>query len=119
MAPELFEESDTGITCTNKVDVYSFGIMLIFIVCNVYPKFSLKKASNGILPELPESIIGWVHELIIRCMSPSPDERPSFAEIFEIMKSNNYDMFNEKSSKLPTKQKQVKNKIEKRILKNM
>ena len=117
MAPELFEESDDGIKYTNKVDVYSFGVTLIFIVSDAYPKFSLKNASNGILPPLPESMIDWVRELIVRCMSPSPDERPSFSEIFEIIKSNNYDLFSKKSSTLTIKQKQMKNEIEKRILK--
>ena len=59
MAPELFEESDDDdnrIKYTNKVDVYSFGITLIFIVNDAYPKFSLKNASNGILPTLPAKI---------------------------------------------------------------
>ena len=113
------EESNDydGIKYTNKVDVYSFGITLIFIVNDSYAKFSLKNASNGVIPALPKSITSWVHKLIVRCLSPSPDERPSFAEIFEIMKSNNYDLFNEKCSKLTSKQKQMKSDIEKRILK--
>ena len=119
MAPELFEESNDydGIKYTNKVDVYSFGITLIFIVNDSYAKFSLKNASNGVIPALPKSITSWVHKLIVRCLSPSPDERPSFAEIFEIMKSNNYDLFNEKISNLTSKQKAMIYEIDKRILK--
>ena len=118
MAPEIFEESDDGITYTNKVDVYSFGITLIFIVSGIYPKFSLKNAMMGIMPEFSDEMVKWVRELIVKCLSPSPDDRPSFAEIFEIMKSNNYDLFNDmKSSKLTTKQKKMKSEIEKRILK--
>ena len=66
MAPELFEESDDGIIYTNRVDVYSFGIKLLYIVNDSYPKFRLKKATNGILPELPETIIDWVHVSVTR-----------------------------------------------------
>lgn len=123
MAPEIFEDNEddeyeeNGISYTNKVDVYSFGITLIFIVCDVYPKFNLKRALNGVLPKLPDTIVGWVRDLIVKCLSTSPDERPSFQEIFQIMQSNNYDLFSEKSSKLTSKQRNMKNEIEKRILK--
>ncbi|KAK8864811.1 hypothetical protein M9Y10_010336 [Tritrichomonas musculus] len=117
MAPELYEENDSENSYTNKVDVYSFGITLIFIVSNEYPRFNMNNVLNGVMPTLPASISDWVRELIFRCLSPSPDERPSFAEIFEIMKSNDYDLFSNKGSKLTTKQKKMKNEIEKRILK--
>lgn len=118
MAPEIFEENDDdGIVYTNKVDVYYFGITLIFIICNNYPKFDLKNALIGVTRELPNTMIGWARELIIRCLSPSQDERPSFDAIFGILKSNNYDLFNQKSSKLSRKQLQMKDEIEKRVLK--
>lgn len=64
-----------------------------------------------------ESFQNFQKQSLIGFMSPSPDERPSFAEIFEILKSNNYDLFNEKSTKLTKKQKLMINEIEKRILK--
>ena len=117
MAPEIFEENDDGITYTNKVDVYSFGIMLIFIIADVYPKFNLKNALIGVMPQLPEKIVGWVRDLIVKCLSPSPDERPSFDEILQILKSNNYDLFTEKSEKLTSTQRKMKDEIERRILK--
>ena len=43
MAPEIFEENDNGISYTNKVDVYSFVITLIFIFCEDYSKFNMNK----------------------------------------------------------------------------
>ena len=126
MAPELFEEKDdededknkSETRYTNKVDVYSFGITLIYIVTGKYPTFSLKNVVNGVLPKLKEPIVEWVRELIFRCLSHSPEERPSFAEIFEIMKSHNYDMFKEsQGGKMTSKQQNQKKEIEKRILK--
>lgn len=66
---------------------------------------------------MPEPIVGWVHELIIRCLSLSPEKRPSFMEIFEIMKSHNYDMFNDVSAGKEKSSKQNIKEIENRILK--
>ena len=133
MAPELFdekpdedddneeedgEETKPDIRYTNKVDVYSFGMTLIYIVTEKYPAFNLKNAVTGVIPKLKSTIIDWVRELIVRCLSFSPENRPSFAEIFEIMKSHNYDMFNDsKNSKLTNLQRNHKEEIEKRILK--
>ena len=118
MAPELFEENESGTNYTNKIDVYSFGIILIFIVTNKYPQFSMRKAILGVPPELPENVTKWVCELIVSCLSVDPENRPSFAEIFEIMKENNFDMFNEsKNQKLTKKQLSMKENIEARVLK--
>lgn len=116
MAPELFEDNNDSYT--NKVDVYSFGITLIFIITDKYPTFSMRNAVMDVIPQLPSSVVNWVRELIARCLSQSPENRPSFAQIFEIMKSNNYDMFNENiPQSLTTRQQRMKKLIEERILK--
>ena len=87
MAPELFDiESET--CYTSKVDVYSFGIVLIFIVTDKYPK-NIKGDFSELLKDIPE----WVSELITNCLSRNPENRPSFTEIFEIMKANNFNLF--------------------------
>lgn len=100
------------------MDVYSFGITLLFIVTRCYPKYSMRNAINGVPPKIPDTVVGWIKELIIRCISADPENRPSFAEIYEIMKSNNYDMFNEtKDKKLSSIQQGQKKEIEKRVLK--
>lgn len=120
MAPELFieeEDEDDAIKYSNKVDVYSFGITLIYIVSGCYPKFNLRNVSLGVLPRLQSSITNWVRELIVRCLDQSPENRPSFAEIFEILKMNNYDLFNEsKGKKLTSNQQTLKNEIDERVL---
>ena len=118
MAPELFEEKESVTRYTNKVDVYSFGITLIYIVTEKYPDFSLKNVVMGVLPKIQGRVVDWVRELIVRCLSSSPDNRPSFSEIFEIIKSHNYDLFSENGSeKLTKKQQHLKEEIENRILK--
>ena len=127
MAPELFEEEEddndidkkqSNIRYTNKIDVFSFGISLIYIVTEEYPQFNFNDASDSIAHKLKGKVVNWVRELIHRCLSHSPDNRPSFAEIFEIMKLHNYDMFNDnKSGEMTSMQQHQKKEIEKRILK--
>ena len=119
MAPELFaQDEDSDTHYTNKVDVYSFGITLVYIVTGNYPKFNMRNAVIGVLPPLPDTIVSWVRELIISCLSFDPENRPSFAEIFETLKANNYDLFSEnKDQKLTTKQQNMKKEIEERVLK--
>lgn len=52
------------------------------------------------------------------CLSPEPENRPSLSEIFEMMKANNFDLFNNsKSQKLTVKQNEMKEMIERRVIK--
>ena len=45
------------------------------------------------------------------------ENRPSFEEIFEILKANNYDLFDESKGKnLTSKQKRMKNDIDERVM---
>ena len=119
MAPELFaqDEGDDGTHYTNKVDVYSFGITLIYIVTGSYPRFNMRNAVMGVLPQIPDSIKKWVRELIVSCLSFEAENRPSFDEIFETLKTNNYDLFDESKGKnLTSKQKRMKNDIDERVM---
>ena len=103
MAPELFDEENKY---DRKIDVYSFGVILIFIVTGKYPSNKLIK---GVLPKLPSETSNWVKEMIISCLSAKPKDRPSFSEIIEIMKSHNYDLFNDsEDKKLNRKQRKKK-----------
>ena len=117
MAPELLSvDEDAETFYTNKVDVYAFGITLVFIVTGEYPKFNMKNAVNGIIPPMPDTLIDWVRELIVKCMSLEPDNRPSFEDIFETLKENNYDLFsNSKDTKLTSQQQSMIKEIEERV----
>ena len=78
MVPELFEVDDHGELIkryNNKVDVYSFGIILIYIVTETYPRNYIKILS-GSLPKLPTTVVEWVVELIHRCIQVSLSNRP-------------------------------------------
>ena len=93
-------------------------ITLIYIITDEYPTFNLTKVVNGVPPKLPENISKLVRELIISCLSSEAENRLSFIEIFEMMKMNNYDLFNDsKDKKLTQKQLKMKEVVEKRIAK--
>lgn len=123
MAPELYDNGDNKDEDAfheqmNKVDVYSFGFILIYIATNSIPKYNLKKKITGISPKLPSTVVPWVVELIDQCLQVTAENRPTFKEIFEILKSHTFDLFEETiSSKLTAQQKKSKKEIEKRILK--
>lgn len=117
IAPELCEDGETGTAYANKVDVYSFRITLIYIITEKYPPFSMKNVVLGIVPKIPETVVGWASNLIARCLSPESENRPSFNEIFEELKLHNFDIFNDKSDgKLTRKQSRMKHTIESRVL---
>lgn len=123
MAPELLveETDDKGQKVSKyskKVDVYSFGISLIYILTGNYPNFNMRNVVTGVPPSLPDTIVEWVRELIVRCLSLLPENRPAFSEIFDIIKSNNYNFFNDSKDKNLTKQQLIlKQNIEARVLK--
>ena len=119
-SPELFEEdvAEQSDRYSKKVDVYSFGVILTYIVSDKYPPFSLRNTSTGKLPTLPSTIVPWVVELIGRCLQLSPNDRPTFNAIFEVLKSHDFDLFNETKPTKPTmQQRKMKAEIEQRILK--
>jgi hypothetical protein len=93
MAPELYEERDYD----EKIDVYSFALVLYEIVVGhpVFPPtLTFMQLCAKILrnerAEIPSNVEGLVADLIRRGWSSDPAERPSFAEIYEILRQNNF-----------------------------
>ncbi|KAK8889920.1 hypothetical protein M9Y10_034675 [Tritrichomonas musculus] len=111
MAPEIFE----GKRSSKETDVYSFGAVLYFIIKGEYLN-NWSQAREGNAIDLPETV-EWVVDLINKCLSIDSKKRPSFDDIFEIMKSNNFNLFVQKGKKLNSMQKNLKEMIEKRVLK--
>jgi serine/threonine protein kinase len=93
MAPELYEEGDYD----EKIDVYSFALILYEIVVGhpVFPPtLTLMQLCAKILrnerAEIPSNVEGFVAHLIRRGWSSDPAERPSFAEIYALMRQNDF-----------------------------
>jgi serine/threonine protein kinase len=92
MAPE--QRSDDY---TNKVDVYSFGLIFYEILTGVkvFPSSlgvfaTCEAARSGRRPAIPGWITNWVHDLIEACWSVDPDVRPSFADIADELKRHQF-----------------------------
>jgi len=82
-APEL-----KNIQHTEKVDIYSFAILMWEMCTREIPWKSInfmshitEKVKKGDRLPLPQN--GKLNDLIIKCWDPSPTERPSFSEIHE------------------------------------
>ena len=97
MAPEILFGEDYD----EKVDVYSFAILVFQIITGLDPypgigEFTvniLNRIINGTLrPKIPEYVNEKMKELIEKCWSSDPSKRPSFEEIFSELseKYNDY-----------------------------
>jgi serine/threonine protein kinase len=90
MAPELFD----GAQVTEKVDVYSFSILLWEMLTGQIPWSTVPSPMQiiyyvGVLGqrmEIPENCLPSLKELIEMCWSESPTDRPSFKIILEKLK---------------------------------
>ncbi|KAK8850164.1 hypothetical protein M9Y10_018284 [Tritrichomonas musculus] len=86
MAPELINEE---VDYDEKVDVYSFGV-LVYLILNKgeFPKVNFIDVGSGRKAKIPESFTEFSRNLINKCWSFNASERPSFAEICEMLKGN-------------------------------
>lgn len=89
MSPEMLNLEDYDY----KTDVYSFGIVLYYIFTGSLPNQSLKDKMNGkkiTLPSPSPFISQFCIDLIIKCLSYKPSERPTFEEIINDIRKHNY-----------------------------
>lgn len=119
MAPELFDDEDElEEPYTSKVDVYSFGVILLYIVTNQHPKVRKKNLWEDIPPNVIATVVPWAADLIHQCVALSPSDRPTFNEIFEILTLRNFDLLTYTNPiRLTSQQRSWKKEIESRILK--
>jgi serine/threonine protein kinase len=93
MAPELYDAEDYN----EKVDIYSFALMLYEVVVGrpVFPRTltlaSLKaKVSNGERAEIPGGLEDIVADVIQEGWSQDKNDRPSFADIYDKLRQNDF-----------------------------
>lgn len=95
-APEVYDGE-----YTMKIDVYSFGVMLYEIVTgklafrNLKPLQLMKHVGLGKREPIPDSVTPFAKYLIEQCWEQDPEERPSFAEICELLKRKAHLLFSD------------------------
>lgn len=83
MSPELFDESDKSSVYNEKIDVYAFGKLMIYILNKgKLTVFKMIDAIKGIKPTIPETIKNTLfRDLKNICLPFEQKNRPTFSEI--------------------------------------
>ncbi|KAG8659832.1 hypothetical protein MANES_02G083100v8 [Manihot esculenta] len=90
MAPEMIQHRPY----TQKVDVYSFGIVLWKLITGMLPfqdKTAVQAAvavvNKGVRPVIPHDCLPALGEIMSRCWDANHDFRPLFVEVVKMLKS--------------------------------
>lgn len=91
LAPELINDAKNHTTTfTNKVDVYTFGVILFYtLMRGEYPKVVGNEAFKS--PNT-KNINEFAKNLMLKCWSMNPDDRPGFREILSSIRENNFQL---------------------------
>jgi serine/threonine protein kinase len=90
MAPEVYRHEDY----TETVDVYSYGMILYYLLSGRPPWASMnglmaveRAAKEGDRPNIPRDWDERLSNLLQRCWDENPQARPSFQKILEVLNS--------------------------------
>ncbi|KAK8892802.1 hypothetical protein M9Y10_030047 [Tritrichomonas musculus] len=90
MAPEIINEEEHY---DEKVDVYSFGVLVFFILSGGnLPKIKVFDIPKGKKADIPSSFTEFSKNMINNCWNFEAKDRPSFEMIVESMAKSHYDL---------------------------
>ena len=88
MAPEILRGSKYY---GKEVDVYSFGVIVYFVISGgEYPDIL---SNIGSQINYPDTFTPFAQKIINDCLSLSPKDRPSFAKLYETLSENKDNLF--------------------------
>lgn len=98
MAPEIIDENTNY---DEKVDVYSFGVLMYFILSGgEMPKIKMSDKLRGEKAPIPQSFSDLSRQLIDMCWNFDAKCRPSFDQLINEIERNNYNLVDLSESEL-------------------
>lgn len=95
IAPEIINEEK----CNEKIDIYSFGILIYFLLSNgKTPNMKIRDICLGRPVEIPSSFKDLVRQLIVACLDIDPNNRPPFSIIYKEFEKVNFNILDLSSS---------------------